>query len=96
MSPHLDRRPISKSPVSRMCKVLKHLTTEMGLVDVWRSRFPRARDFTFYSHRHASYSRIDFFFTPKTEEYRIDDIEILPITISDHAPLVLTWDLGQS
>lgn len=94
LSPYMDKQPSSKSHASQMSKALKHLTTELGLIDVWRNRFPRVRDYTFYSHRHASYSRIDFFFTSKTEEHRIDNIEILPITLSDHAPLSLSWNLG--
>ena len=49
---------------------------------------------TFYSSRHASYSRIDYFFTPKVELHRIEHIEILPITISEHAPIELKWNIG--
>lgn len=40
-------------------------------------------------YRHAYYS------TLKVEEYKIDETEISPITISDHASLVLSWDLGR-
>lgn len=96
MSPHMDRQPSSKTPPSQMSKVLKHFITELGLVDIWKSRFPRSKDFTFYSHRHLSYSTIYLFFTPKTEEYRTEKIEILLITLSDHALLTLTWNLGQT
>lgn len=68
----------------------------MGLIDVWRHLYPSGRDYTFYSNRHLSYSRINYFFTPKSEGHKILDCEILPITLSDHAPLILTWDLGHS
>lgn len=44
--------------------------------------------------RHASYSRVDCFLTLKADLYGVADIKILPLTISDHAPLVLTWDIG--
>lgn len=94
MSQHMDRQPASKTPTSRMSKALKHLVSEVGLVDVWRHKFPKGRDFTFYSHRHSSYSRIDLFFTPKAEMHRIDDVKINPITLSDHAPLELLWTIG--
>lgn len=39
-------------------------------------------------------SQMEGIFTPKTELHRIKNIEILPITICDHAPLVLSWDIG--
>lgn len=94
MSQLMDRQPASKAPLSRMSRMLKHQSIEAGLVDIWRSKFPRSRDFTFYSSRHISYSRIDYFLTPKVELHRIEDIEILPITISDHAPVALKWDIG--
>uniref|UniRef100_A0A3P8SZA0 Reverse transcriptase domain-containing protein n=1 Tax=Amphiprion percula TaxID=161767 RepID=A0A3P8SZA0_AMPPE len=94
MSQFTDRQPSSKASTPRMSKMLKYLSTESGLVDVWRSKHPKGRDFTFYSHRHSSYSRTDLFFTPKSEMHRIEGIKILPITLSDHAPLELIWDLG--
>ena len=94
MSQHLDRKPPSKTPISRMSKILKHLSSESGLADVWRTKFPKGRDFTFYSNRHLSYSRIDLFFTPKAELHRIEDVKILPITISDHAPIEVSWNIG--
>lgn len=94
MSNTLDRQPPSKVALSKMDRMLKYQCIEAGLVDVWRSKFPRGRDFTFYLDRHASYSRIDFFFTSKWELHRISDIKILPITLSDHAPIQLKWDIG--
>lgn len=96
MSPHMDRQPSSNGQLSPMNRTLKHFIAELELIDVWRSRFPHQKDFTFYSQRHSSYSRIDLFFTTKAEEHRIEDIKILPITISDHAPLTLSWNLGQT
>lgn len=75
-----------------MSKILKYLSAEAGLVDVWRNKCPRNRDFTFYSSRHLSYSRIDYIFTPMVESHRIVDIEILPITISHHAPVALAME----
>ncbi len=95
MSQQMDRQPPSKAPLPRMSKMLRYQTTDASMVDIWRSKFPRDRDFTFYSSRHASYSRIDYFFTSKVDLHRIADIEILPITISDRAHVSLKWDIGQ-
>ena len=95
MSQSKDRQPIPKTPPSRMDKMLKHLSVEMGMADIWRSKYPSARDFTFLSNRHLSWSRLDYLFTPKTELYRILDTTIHPITISDHAPISVDWDIGR-
>lgn len=94
LSRYADKGPNTSAPLSRMSKMLRYQTSEMGLVDVWRSKYPSSRDFTFYSHRHDSDSRIDYFFTPKDEFYRIGDIKILPITLSDHSPIEVFWDIG--
>jgi len=94
MSQFMDKQPVSTTPPSRMSKTLKYQSTELGLVDAWRGKYLSCRDFTFYSHRHASYSRIDYFFTPKAELYRISDLKILPMTISDHSPIELSWNIG--
>lgn len=94
MSQFIDRQPPSRTSTPRMSKRLKHTSNESGLVDIWKSKYPKSRDFTFYSHRHSSYSRIDLLFTPKSEIHRIEDIKTLPITLSDHAPLKLMWDPG--
>lgn len=94
MSQFKDKHPIPNTPPSRMSKMLKHLSTEMGMMDIWRSKYPSAKDFTFFSNRHSSYSRLDYFFTPIAETHRIIDSTIFPITISDHAPISVDWDIG--
>lgn len=33
---------------------------EFNLIDAWRVDNPQKMDFTYYSHRHNTYSRIDF------------------------------------
>uniref|UniRef100_A0A8C5FZ81 Endonuclease/exonuclease/phosphatase domain-containing protein n=1 Tax=Gouania willdenowi TaxID=441366 RepID=A0A8C5FZ81_GOUWI len=94
MSQFIDKQPPSRTSAPRMSKRLKYLSIESGLVDVCGSKYPKSRDFTFYSHRHSFYLRIDLFFTPKSEIHRIKNIQILPITLSDQAPLGLMRDLG--
>ena len=94
MSHTLDRQPAPKTPLSRMSRMLNGQSKESGLIDIWRQKFSNCKDFTYYSSRHQSYSRIDYFFTPKSEIHRVVDIKILTITLSDHAPLLMSWDLG--
>jgi len=68
---------------------------ELGLIDIWRRMHPKEKDFTFMSHVHGSYSRIDFFCTSKADLHNVKECYIDPITISDHAPVRLKFQLGQ-
>ncbi|MEQ2316523.1 hypothetical protein AMECASPLE_033313 [Ameca splendens] len=62
----VDRQPASKTLQRRMSSMLKYQSLEIGLLDIWRSKFPKGRDFLYYSSRHTSCSRTDYFFTSKT------------------------------
>lgn len=96
MSQYKDKTPRSTSKSSaNMSKILNHHCEEMGLLEIWRYKHPKGKDFTFYSHRHSSYSRIDLLFTPRAEVHRIKECKILPITISDHSPVLIDWCLGK-
>jgi len=43
-------------------RTLRLSSADVGLVDVWRELNPTRKDYTFYSARHKSYSRLDLFF----------------------------------
>lgn len=62
------------------------------LYDVWRCKNANARDYTFFSHRHCSYSRIDLFLTDKWLLQNISCAKIHDITWSDHAAITITID----
>lgn len=89
----LDRNPFSHKPLSIMSKALKNNCVELGMIDIWRHPYPRDRDFTFYSHPHNSYSRVDYFFVSGVEAHRVIDCKIHNITLSDHVPVSLVWDM---
>lgn len=60
------------------------------LFDVWRCLNANARDYTFFSYRHCSYSRIDLFLTDKWLLQKISSAQIHDITWSDHAAVTIT------
>lgn len=67
----------------------KLLHTE-DLFDAWRCIQANERDYTCFSHRHYSYSRIDMYFTDKWLLQQISDAKIYDITWSDHVVIALS------
>ena len=82
--------------------ILKHATRQRGamarllhsydLIDVWRDAHSTDRDFTYYSHVHKTYSRIDHVFTFSPLLSFVSSAMILPMSWSDHSSvqIVLT------
>lgn len=93
---HLDKQPFDHSVMTRKTKMLRSMMGELGLADVWRQTHLKDRDYTFFSKVHNSYSRIDMFHMLKRDVYKVTDCYIEPITVSDHAPLVLSVALDKN
>lgn len=84
-----------QTTVQEKHKILMNVIEELGLTDPWRDKNPLKRDYTFYSNPHDSYSRIDFFLISKQHIHKVWDCKFESITISDHAPVKLTIDMGK-
>ncbi len=96
MDPTLDRSsPKSVSP-SKMAHALSTFMNEAGCVDPWRFLFPRNKEFSFFSHVHQLYSRIDYFFIDKTLLPFVKKSEYSAIVESDHSPVLLDLDFPLS
>lgn len=67
---------------------------KLGLIDMWRHLHPKEKDFTYFSKLHSSYFRIDMFLISGTDCYRATQCDIEPITLSDHAPVILKLKIG--
>lgn len=63
------------------------------LVDVWRILHLDQRDYTFYSHPHDSYTRIDYFLLPQSLLFKVKSASIGSITFSDHPAIFVDIDL---
>lgn len=59
----------------------------MQLCDSWRLLYPQGRDYTFYSHPHDMYSRIDYILLQHPMLNLLVDTSIGNILHSDHAPV---------
>lgn len=68
----LDKTTYSNSiPKHRMA--IKLLMEDLALLDIWRLVNPKEKEYTFYSHNHKSYSRIDYFLISKDLVERTSD-----------------------
>uniref|UniRef100_A0A8C5MMF1 Reverse transcriptase domain-containing protein n=1 Tax=Leptobrachium leishanense TaxID=445787 RepID=A0A8C5MMF1_9ANUR len=66
---------------------LKRTLDSLHLVDVWRALNSGARDFTYYSSVHASFSRIDYLFMQQHQLHLLLEADIGTRTWSDHSPV---------
>lgn len=65
----------------------------MCLVDPWRIMHPDDRDYTYFSHVHQTYSRIDCFMIQHKDIPLVSSSQIDYISLSDHAPIHMTLSL---
>ncbi len=72
LDPVLDRSSTKVSPLSQVAKALKYELSSYNLIDIWRFKNKTKKEYSFYSHRHNNYSRIDYFFVPKAKDYLIE------------------------
>ncbi len=64
---------------------LKNFLSDLGLTDIYCALNPTSKEYTFFSNRHKTYSRIDYILLSKSLYPYFPRIEILPPTISDHS-----------
>uniref|UniRef100_H2ZZZ6 Endonuclease/exonuclease/phosphatase domain-containing protein n=1 Tax=Latimeria chalumnae TaxID=7897 RepID=H2ZZZ6_LATCH len=66
-----------------------------GLVEVWRHRHSIAREHSFHSQVHDSFSRIDLVLLSSSLLCWVEACSYLPCSISDHSPLKVVMDLPE-
>uniref|UniRef100_A0A8C5PV52 exodeoxyribonuclease III n=1 Tax=Leptobrachium leishanense TaxID=445787 RepID=A0A8C5PV52_9ANUR len=94
LDPVLDRSRVGTSSASLRASVGPlFLKDHLALFDAWRYINPEGRDYSFYSHPHDSFSRIDMFLLSSSCYHSVVDATIGMIHISDHAPVTLDLQL---
>ena len=73
-------------------KFMKPLLSEYDLTDVWRSKYPDRRDFTFYSKN--GHSRIDRIYIQSTSMKSVSSVKHKSFVYSDHSSVHVTLKDG--
>ncbi|MGL4338286.1 MAG: hypothetical protein ACRCST_15485 [Turicibacter sp.] len=66
----------------------------MDIVDIWRLHHPADREYSFFSHVHKSYSRIDLFFIDSKLLSKVSTSKYHNILISDHSAVTVSLGFG--
>jgi hypothetical protein len=64
----------------------------MDLTDIYRTFHPKAKEYTFLSAPHGTFSKTDHIIGHKTDLNRYNKIEIIPCILSDHHRLRLLFN----
>ena len=91
MQPNLDRSKQNLSSKTLSKTTITHLN-DLQLIDSWRALNIGAREYTFYSHPHDSYSRIDHIFCTPIILANTHDAAIHPCSWSDHQIVTLSTE----
>lgn len=92
LDPVLDRSSPKPGIFSKSASTIQSFLLDYGISDVWRCLHSQRREYSFFSHVHHSYSRIDSFFVQNELLPSVRSCTYEPIVISDHAPVTLKMD----
>ena len=56
----------------------------MDLTDIFRTLYPKAKEYTFFSSVHGTFSKIGHILGHKKALHKYKKIKIIPCTVSDH------------
>ena len=74
----------SKQKINKETEVLNDILDEMDLIDIFRTFYPNAEEYTFFSSAHGTFSRIDHVLGHKSNLNKFEKIEIISSIFSDH------------
>ena len=68
------------------------IKNEMYLVDIYRVCHPNTKEYTFFSVRHGTFSKVDHTVSHKANLKRYKKFEAMPCILSDHDGLKLDFN----
>lgn len=91
LDPVLDRLSTKPPPAITSVGTLNDLIKTRNMVEIWRLQHPTDKEFSFYSHVHKSYTRIDYFLIASELLPSVTNSTYHNILISDHSPVSLNF-----
>lgn len=95
-SPTLDRTSLAKKNLllTRQSQQFRQVTCKFALFDAWCVDRPTERQYFHYSHPFRTHTRLDYFFINAPSLQVLAKVDILPISWSDHSPILLKLKLN--
>lgn len=86
LNPVLDCSSTRPGAPSKSSKTILSFMDEFSVSDPWRFLNPSGKMYSFFSHVHHSFSRIDYFLLDNRFLHSVQSCSYDTILISDHAP----------
>ena len=79
----------SKQKINKETQVLHDTLSEMDLIDIFRTFYPNAKEYTFFSSAHGTFSRIDHILGHKSNLSKFKKTEVISSIFSNHNAMQL-------